>query len=262
MIRRYRARTRYRGRMRRRYRSRISRSRVRMARRGVFPRPRTRAYAEVKYADIYLDQKGVIMETSLSPSAALLRGSSIQHANLLDNIPVGTARNNRIGSKIHVKKIVIRQSVNICSFKPATVDYLLNSITYRLMVTDAATAAGTNINDFFSNGTCRDRMINPLNRRNYSVHYDKRFNLTSGYFNGVTAGATATTAMAGYVKYIQATIPVNRTIEYTDTGVVKECNDVYSVAAIATTPNYLNAGDIAPTVACVNSFVRIYYTDN
>lgn len=254
-MKRYRSSRRYRTRYKRRGRSK---TRVRYAKRGIFLRPRTRAYPEVKYADIYLDQKGILMETM--SAGATLRPASVLHNTLLDNIPVGTARNNRIGAKIHVKKIVINQAVNICAFNSGGVSYRLNSILYRLMVTDA-TSDGTNITDYFSNGACRDRMINPLNRRNYNIYFDKRYDVSSGYVN-TTGSDISNAVMAGKIRYLKAVIPVNRTIEYTDSGAVKECQDNYTVAAIATAPNYFAAGDVAPVVACVNSFVRIYYTDN
>lgn len=242
--------------MRRRYTRRRARTRVRLARRGLYLRPRTRAYSEVKYADVYLEDKGVITETA---ATNVLRLISVQHGDLLTNIPVGTARNNRIGSKIHVKKIVIKQSVNICGFTYNNKEYWLNSLVYRLMVTN--TPYGVDMPAYWGNTTCKDKTICPINRRTFNVHFDKNYNLTTGFYNGNTVGSTTSHTSCGMIRHVSASIPVNRTVEFTDTGAMKEQDDIYTVAAIAQIPNFQDVGDV-PVVACVNSFVRIYYTDN
>lgn len=230
-----------------------------MNRRGIFPRPSTRAYPEVKYIDIWLGEKAITQETY--NQGAFMRNDSFLHKDLFDNIPVGTARNNRIGSKVHIKKLVIQQSVSTCGFRWNNIEYPINDITYRLMVTDVSPGTSS-ISDFWSNNTCTDRMLSNINRRKYNVYFDKRYRVFTGYPNYATSTATVSNQVTGAYKYIKATIPVNRTIEFSDDGSVKECDDNYTVCAVANMPNYTVVGTHLPTIACVNSFVRIYFTDN
>lgn len=247
---------------RRGYSRRIRRrTRIKSARKGVFLRPRTKSYPEVKYFDNYLANKAITCENR---ATATHLGVNVMFGQIFDALPLGTNRNNRIGSKIHVKKIQLFINASTCGISIASVARYINSVYLRVMCTNLAPGAPgstySDVADYWGVQSYTDKIICPINRRTFDVYYDKVYNITSGYPNMNDTAAIAT--VAGAQKMFKISIPVNRTIEYKDDGKVKESTDNYTISAYTAFPSFLSFTATQYTPLCLNAGIRVYYTDN
>lgn len=236
-------------------------SRIKSARRGLFLRPRTGAYPEVKYFDNYLGNKAITCENRTTGTHL---GVNVMFGQILDALPLGTGRNNRIGVKIHVKKIQLKIYAATCGITVGSVAKFINSALLRVMCSNLEPGSPgstyTDVANYWGVTAYTDKMICPINRRNFDVYFDKVYNITQGYPN--FGDATGPDNYAGAHKFIKISIPINRTIEFTDENKVKECQDNYTISAYSAFPGFLNATTTQYTPVCLNAGIRVYYTDN
>jgi len=259
----------YKRKFRRRRRTRFKssykrRTKFRYARRGVFPGKRSRPTTEVKYADSFITGKAVQTTINTDGNAPV---NQALFSRILEIIPQGVARNNRIGNRIFVKHITLRVWAHTCGFSYLGNNYSINDAFLRLVCTDsdagnpnAAPVVFNVVNNFFSNNTVgKNKILCPINRRNYQVYYDKVHHVVGTVANSSVA-LNANLATGGQIfKTIK--IPVNRGVEFTDAGTIKECYDNFTFHAFALMPEYAayGSGNVAPV--CLDAMIRIYFTD-
>jgi len=172
--------------------------------------------------------------------------------NLLNQITQGTDFYQRVGSQIYVLNIKFKVNVWLCS----TNQYELNSGLLRINIGEpTGTSQLTNFPNYYRYAA-KDRLVMPLNRKQYTFHYDRTYNVSGGYTNRFQDAFDAL-KHSGYVKHIEFNIPVNRRVEYTTLGAVKNQRDQMSVFATAFCPNAVNAQQ----VFCSDWSWTTYYVD-
>lgn len=240
---------------RRRFRRRI-RYKRRFKRRILRALAYKRNTKEVKVKSLNYSNKA-ISEFNYTTSTSKLPSSNNQCAQMLDYIAQGTSYNERVGNQIFVKQIKITIVGSSCPGAG-----IVDNALYRVMVHNANYAYNTDIPYFF--GSSNFQSFNAyLNRRSYNFYHDS-------YFRGQGTGLQATTntgyseGSQGHVFMKKFTIPVNRKVEFTEAGVVKNDRDRFGLAIYGFTPYMMKETNVEKSrqIACFDCKVRIYYTDS
>jgi len=172
--------------------------------------------------------------------------------SILNSIVQGTDYFNRIGNQIYVLSVKVKLNVWMCSQD----EYELNTGLLRINIGEPiGTALTTSFADYYrSNG--KDRIVMPLNRKTYTFHYDRTYKIESGFPNRLT-DATDSLKYAGSMRHIEFNIPINRRVEYTTNGAVKNQRDQLSLFATGLVPNAINT----QSIMCSNWYWTTYFTD-
>lgn len=219
-------------------------------------RRRTRSYTsrgsatEIKYLTLKSQNQASKLAVSAANENSLFAEQYFV-ANLLDNIPVGNTFSNRIGNKIYVMSINVHFLVYGC---PSTTSYNIGGFMLRHIWHNQRGAANNSIAGFFG----VDSTINfnsYVDRKSVNVHKDKYFTVRG---NDYATASTGTTKYCGACREIEYSIPVNRYVTFTQSGVVKEDRDVYSFAVLTATPG-MDTNLVQ--VACWQAKYRIYFKD-
>lgn len=244
----------------RKRKKRYKRRYKRRYRRSSYNRAMRKAGEEVKYATVYNTGKGIPVDITADtyiPTGALIFN------NLFGIIAKGTNYYNRIGNKVFVKNIVLKADMWTCGFTDST-GYRrdINSALVRVFVTSLNSS--TLQPAFFSPANGGAKMLAPINRKNYQVHYDKTISLSEGYTNDTLT--TSSAYYTGKIKRFSVNLRVNKFISWNDftdipgagsEGLTNH-NYYYSLGALSAIPR--NGPDEA-TPVCSNWYARIYFTD-
>lgn len=210
-------------------------------------------YDEVKVFQLGLDKRAITIEHPTT-SDTTMYGSAFLLNSVLSNITQGTAAYNRIGNKIYVLSITVKANVWTCSADDAQ----YNTALMRVIVGEPIGTPGTTTFPNFFRSPCRDKLIGGLNRTFYTFHYDKTYKIESGYPNSLASAADGN-RFCGAMRHIEFKLPLNRSVEYTSAGGMKNQRDYYSLFATALTPNPATGNN--RQVLCSDWLVTIYYVD-
>ena len=242
MARKYRRRRR---RTRTRFRSRYrSRSRYRTRRR--IPK-----YDEVKTYATAINSQALKVNIPATGDTTMYPESFIYNS-MLNQITQGIDYFQRIGNQIYVLNIKFKMNVWMCSAN----EYELNTGLFRVIIGEpTGTALTSSITGFFRT-LGKDKTLQPLNRKKYTFAYDRTYTVESGYTNRLNA-ATDPLKYSGAIRHFEWNLPMNRRVEYTQDGAVKNQRDQLSLFITPTVPNAINAQQ----VMCSNLTWTIYYVD-
>ena len=184
-------------------------------------------------------------------------------ADLISQIGVGTALNQRIGNKIFVKHITCTFWFWLCpTLYSGAGSISINDGWLRILWMNNRTNTGLTDFGLFSQA---DKFLSIPNRKNYIVHYDKAFHLSTGFPITVTSPAPPTYQGVGdgVSRMVRFKMPVNRSVTFTQNvvpTVVKEDINVFSLSLIAGIPNMpFNA---SYQMLCCSGMYRVYFTDD
>jgi len=236
---------RYRRRRYRRMRGMLS-GRKRFRRRRRIPK-----YDEVKTYATGIGNQVIRVQFPGAADSTMYRQAFIYN-NMLNVIPQGTDYFNRIGNQIYVLNIKVKFNVWLCS--PDL--YELNTGILRVIVGEPIGVALNSDFPGFFRQTGKDRTIQPLNRKKYTFKYDRVYNITSGYTNRLQ-NTVDPLKHTGAIRHYEFNLPVNRRVEYTTDGTIKNQRDQYSLFATAFLPNPYDLQQ----AFCSNWSWTIYYVD-
>jgi len=214
-------------------------------------RRRIPKYDEVKTHTTAIGQQAISANVPAAASTTQYKEAFLYNS-MLNQITQGTDFYNRIGNQIYVLNIKFKLNVWLCS----TNLYELSSGLLRINVGEPV---GTSLTTDFANYyryAAKDRIIMPLNRKQYTFAFDRTYHVTNGYTNRFQ-DAVDPLKYAGCIKHIEFNIPINRRVEYTTLGAVKNQRDQLSLFATAYCPNAVNAQQIF----CSDWSWTIYYVD-
>lgn len=236
---------RYRRRYRRRMRGMLS-GRRRWRRRRRIPR-----YDEVKTYSVGIQSQALVVNLPSTPTSIQYKQAFLQNS-ILNSIVQGTNYYERIGNQIYVLNIKFKFNVWMCSADL----YELNSGLLRVVLGEpTGTALDTDIVGFYRM-VGKDRTVMPLNRKKFTFQYDRTYTIENGYPNRLNA-TNDPLKYAGAIRHFEFNIPINRRVEYTTDGAVKNQRDQISLFATPYIPNAINAQQ----VMCSNWSWTIYYVD-
>lgn len=215
---------------------------------------RSSTKAEVKYATYNVqDVPQTIQYSGLS---RILYGAQHAISNFLAYIPQGTARNNRVGSKIFLKHITFRIWTRAC---PGATTYNVASYNLRIILSNTGydrIAAGGNIANYFALNQ-RSNINGFIDRSVISVYHDKIYTINSSW----ATSSVQPDNLAGGSRCIVFTHYFNRPVTYQDDGLlVRNDRDFLSLMMIVGTPG-MNSITSGTQVACSDIEARIYFTD-
>lgn len=224
-------------------------------RRRISRRPTKKVETKIYTVNI---QSQAIYATHAASATANSAGAWLLTTDLLSNIVPGTAANQRIGSKIFVKKIQMLHTVYLCplgnsaQINHATVRYVIGSFGWQQ-------SAGTPFSDFFD-APVNVTINGSMNRRKYMINKDKTYVIASGWPAPNDAAGLLNTGQ-GMTKVIRHTLNLNRSITYMPgSNQVKDERNSINLACFG----YL-AGQPAGTetrCACQATRYRVWYTDD
>lgn len=227
------------------------RSTVRRPRTGMKKnKPEMKIFTSV-YEDFAIYATLAAVDTTSSPGAANL------YPDLLNRILPGTGSNQRVGSRIFVKKIQYSGIIFLC---PQGNSASLNSALVRLVVCSAGwgTTGGSSIQYFFDHPL--KRIFNgSLNRRRYSFFKDKIISLNSGWPASTNASGVQDPG-TGLMKHFNITINVNKNVKYSpDLTTVPDEMNSYCLFAFGAV---VQPSNTETRVACMSLRTRVWYTDD
>jgi len=238
-------------------RTRMKRSTTRRPRRRFRRRRmRTQNKAEVKYFSFSGCDFAVDTAYTAAPVKTLY-GEQHQVSAMLAGITQGTARNQRIGSKIFVKFIRFNMFVRGCPDDPLfhVGNFLLRTLVHT--TGNIRYVAGVAIPDFFGIEECRN-FNGIVDRSLVNVYYDRTHLVAS---NGYVTTTATPTSMIGAARRISFTVPLNRVVDYIQNGTtVRNDRDFISLSTMVGTPG-MNAVTNTNQICCFDLNFRIYYTD-
>jgi len=199
-----------------------------------------------------------IMATRLNAVSASLPATGFLINDILRTIVAGTGPNQRVGSRIFVKKIQISITVYLC---PEGNSVELNSALIRCVVGTAGwdKTSGTSIANFFDTPVIYP-FNGPLNRRLYSYFYDKIVTMNSGWAAETDSSGTASAGL-GMAKHFNVTLNVNKNIKYIPSSAVPTDEaSSYSLFLFGFTPAL--PANFEARVACCTVRTRTWYTDD
>lgn len=176
---------------------------------------------------------------------------------LLSLISRGTTFGQRVGNKVYAKGMQLRLHLWQCPEATAT---NLKDVYVRIMLHTGRIAdqTGTVSSYYYTTSYCH--VMNPVDKTQYRVHYDKLFRIRTETY---LAPADPKTMAAS--RLIKIWLPINRTIRFKDTDYaagfsdVTAENDIYQLAiATYTGGGNTNAGK---QIICGNVYARIFFTD-
>lgn len=225
-----------------------------------FNRTMRKAGEEIKYVTIYNTGKGIPIDLDAD---TFVTYTAVVYNNLFGNILKGTRYFERIGNKVFVKNIVIKADMWTCGFSEGATRRDVTSANVRVLITNLNTTL-TNTPAFFSADNGGAKMLAPINRKNYRVHYDRTINLSGGYPNDNVL--TSSSYYTGKIQRFSVNLRVNKFISWNDfTGIagagaegLTNHDHYYTVTALSSIPR--NGPDGALPV-CSNWYTRIYFTD-
>jgi len=209
--------------------------------------------AEIKYQSLTFQNQSAELAIPLANEDTLYAHQNVL-ANALDYIAVGTDYESRIGNKIYVMSINVHALIYGC---PESSDYAIDSFIIRHIWHNQRIAAGSSITSFF-NIDAKVNFNSFPNRKAITVHRDKYFPVKASAYSTTSSG---TDRLCGSIREVDYSIPINRYVTYTPTGVVKEDKDVYSLAVLVATPGMSTQSNNALQVACSQLKFRIYFKD-
>lgn len=207
---------------------------------------------EIKYLSLQSQDQACKLCVTATNSDSLFAGQYF-FANALDNIQQGTNFTNRIGNKIYAMSINVHFLVYGC---PSASTYNIDQFIIRHLWHNQRVNANNQVDGFFGVST-RVNFNSFVDRKSVIVHRDKYFPVKASAYATSTTGSTTN---CGAVREIEYSIPINRYVQYTQSGVVKEDKDVYSFAVLSATTNMSNTYDLRQ-VACFQAKYRIYFKD-
>lgn len=177
--------------------------------------------------------------------------------DVLSVIQVGTNNNQRIGSKIFVKKILYEIWGDICPKFLATPTTAISCNTTMLRF-----IFDTN-RDLAPTGYWRNSVVYPImarpDRRAVGIHLDRTYNI-DGYLPGQVSGGVQQTGLGKTFKKT-FTFNLNRSVTFNpNTGQMKNDSDVYTMRMIGYMPNLTS--NTSYQTHCVMYRTSIYFTDD
>lgn len=214
---------------------------------------------EVKYTTMFLSNKGIPVDRDAD---TYITNTAYVFTNIFGAIGKGTKFFERIGNKIFVKTVVIKCDMWTCGYTQGANRYDVNTALVRIIVHNLNFS--TNVLAFFAPDNAGLKFLCPVNRKNYTVHYDKVYRLSSGYPNDATI--TSSSHLTGDIRRVTITLKVNKYIDWNDfTGIagagaegLTDHKNYYSVSALSQVPR---EGFDATAPVCSNWMCRIYFTD-
>jgi len=189
--------------------------------------------------------------TLFTVQQANIGDSNIQGA--LSTITLGTAKQNRIGTRIFVKSISLKCMAWIC---PASTDAdHYSTVGIRWIVHNAPSSNQQTV-DYFWTSTTNNHLMDYVDRTRWNVYKDKLTILNTGY---PLQGTRSTPGGEGNLRVIKMRIPINRHVEYTYEGSIKNDRDIINLAVYGWSPG---DPDNTTQIACYNWVCRIYFTDS
>lgn len=214
---------------------------------------------EVKYTTIFVANKGIPVDRD---GDTYLSNTSYVYTNVFNAITKGTAFYNRIGNKIFVKNIIIKTDMWTCGYSHLGTRYDVNTAMARIIVNNTNFTNSTLA--FFAPANGGLKFLCPVNRKNYTVHHDKVYRLSSGYPNDNVT--TSSSHLTGDLRRVTINMKLNRYIDWNDftdiagagTEGLTDHKNYFSIAALSQVPR---EGFDNTTPICSNWMIRIYFTD-
>lgn len=208
---------------------------------------------EIKYRTLHVQNYAAKLAITGTDSDTLY-GEQNYYANLLNNIAAGAQFYDRVGSKIYVMYIKVRQFIWSC---PADATRDMGTFHVRHIWHNQRQTAGAAIPQFFYL-QWKNNFVAMPDRKSVTIHKDQVFLVRAYESTSEHDGVYETT---GGQRFIQYSIPINRYVQYTTTGVVKEDYNVYSFAMLCATPGIGDVTNNGKQVGCFNAEFRIYFKD-
>lgn len=212
---------------------------------------------EIKTHTLLLENRAINEIYEATANASLLSGYNIS-TNWLSSLAQGSDFNNRVGNRIYAMKAVIDVVGTACPASGTTVT--TDNALVRFIVHNSPSAYNTDISYFFGYNKHQAFNVHP-NRKMLNIYHDSYLKIG---WNSNTANASLTDANSagGFVFRKRIVIPLNRQIEFTPQGTVKNDRDNFGLAMLALTPWVMKqTATIHRQVACTQITVRFYFKD-
>lgn len=211
---------------------------------------------EIKYRDISVQGAAIYTEPLPNPPNNTLYAGFTNSVNMLSRIVQGTDYGQRIGNKIFLMKIKIYVSIWLCV--PSGTTMRLNTGLVRHIISNPLmnTATDADTASYWSN-PLQKHFEDAVNRKTFTVLYDKTKSITSGYPNDNVTSSNNT--VTGAIKNYTITLPINRYVTYNQAGYPKEDYDQFSFTSIAKYPNSTTA--TSTQTFCMDYRIRMWYRD-
>jgi len=231
--------------------------RRRIKRRYITKRRKPSSKVETKIYTTHTDSEAIYSTYTLT-NGTISPGSWYHKGDLLNGIVNGINANQRIGSKIFVKKIQVLHTLYLCpegnnaSISAAAIRYVICSAGWN-------SAAGTPLNNFFDE-PCKVGINGSLNRRNFIVWKDKTYNINSSTYASTNSTGVSVVGQ-GHMRTIRHTINVNRSVTFVPgQNLVKDERDSFCFFTFAALPGQLP--NTEGRAACQSTRYRVWYTDD